>query len=86
MTNIPNYYSKQNPIGTLNDEKVAEDVLLYVFNSAFPAQFSLFLVSKVTLKMLTTKAEVTQNIKDRRRQRLLARQNSQNHNKMLDNP
>ena len=39
MAYIPSFHSKQNPIGRLKDEKVAEEVLLYVFFTAFPVFF-----------------------------------------------
>ena len=34
---IPKYYSRQNPFIPAYAEKVAEEVLLYVFNTALPA-------------------------------------------------
>ena len=36
MKYVPSYYSKQNPIGPLNAERVAEEVLIFVFTTAFP--------------------------------------------------
>ena len=36
MAYITSYYSKQNPIEQSNTEKVVKEVLLYVFNTAFP--------------------------------------------------
>ena len=37
LTVTPSYHSKVNPVGPLDAEKLAEAVLLYVFNIAFPA-------------------------------------------------
>ena len=42
---IPSYFSKQNLIGPLNAEKIAEAVLLYVFKIGFPAPLLVVILS-----------------------------------------
>ena len=37
MVYIPRYYNKESSLEPSNAEKVAEEVVLYVFNIAFPA-------------------------------------------------
>ena len=37
VTGTPSYHSKVNPVGKLDSEKLADIVLLYIYNKAIPA-------------------------------------------------